>query len=122
MKRIKYIVLVFIVLFACSHNDHVIPHNTFEGMLHEISFQHPINKEILPAYILSSQKIIHFPGDEFQERSDVTEVQLVWPFKKYDVNEYIGKQVRVHGTLFGAHTAYHIRNVLLHVDRAEIIE
>jgi hypothetical protein len=116
------LLLVFILLFACSQNGHVIAYNTYEGILHKISFQHPMNKEILPAYILTLQKTIHFPGDEFQERSDVTEVQLVWPFDRYDVNEYIGKQVRVQGTLFGAHTAYHIRNVLVNVDKVEIIE
>jgi len=88
---------------------------SYRGVVAHEFFEHAGNGEQVDAYILILEKPAVFLGDEFVKACEMTELHMTTSSRTIDLRDYVGKRVSAHGELFGEHTAWHHRKVLVSV-------
>jgi hypothetical protein len=122
MKKILLIIILAFLACSCQEklDKEVTSKHYYEGVLTKIHYEHAGNAQMLTGYILKTVTPVHFPGDEFLDKCIIDEIQINWLITERNIDHYVNKQVKLSGELFGEHSAYHCRKVLLNAK--EVIE
>jgi hypothetical protein len=113
-----YLLLSAIPALACEAATKLIYNKPVEihGTLKEGKGQHESQGAFAYTYVVLDQPVCVAPeiaGDEFNEPTDkpVDRIQIAGESAGKDLP--LGRHVKVSGTLFGAHTMWHVEGVLI---------